>query len=169
MLKTVKNINQKGQALFEFIAFIPFLLMLYSITLTISNSLNASINQQKSTRAYFYYLNQNDSRFPSAVRPSTFSSFSMSIIGWASELEGQTPVAPCFELQIPIGDIEGDECKAAYSEDKTQFIRVGTVYGLCGASYIEHQNDILILPYKNAGSDNHLVPKNPVAGCSLTQ
>lgn len=164
MLKNIKKINQEGQALFEFIAFIPFLLMLYSITLTISNSLNASINQQKSTRSYFYYLNQNDSRFPTADREYNFSFFSMSIIGWATELEAQVPVAPCFELQIPIGDIEGDECKSAYSEDKTQFIRVGTVYGLCGASYVNNDKNISMLPYKNAsaGSLSELV-----AECSL--
>ncbi len=167
MLKLEKYINEDGQALFEFIAFLPFLLMLYSITLTISNSLNASINQQKSTRSYFYYLNQNNSRFPSAERPNNFSSFSMSIIGWADYYKGRTPVAPCFELQIPIGDIEGDECEEAYSDEKTQFIRVGTVYGVCGASYLDSGNGIVILPYRNAGTSNLLVPKDPIAGCSL--
>lgn len=163
--------NNKGQALFEFIAFMPFLLMLYSVTLTISNSLNASINQQKTTRSYFFYINQNDSRFPSADRNSAqpFSQFSMSIIGWAKEFEGQVPVAPCFELKAPIGDIEGDECAAAYSEDKTQFIRVGTVFGICGASYLKQGQSTLILPFRNAGDDAILSVKDPIGACSLTE
>lgn len=166
-----ENINDKGQALFEFIAFMPFLLMLYSVTLTISNALNASINQQKVTRSYFYYLNQNDSRFPSADRqnPQDFTAFSMSIIGWANEFEGLVPVAPCFELKAPIGDIESDECKSAYSEEKTQFIRVGTVYGICGASYIRDGENVLILPFRNAGDGAILTVKNPIQSCSLSQ
>lgn len=164
--------NHKGQALFEFIAFMPFLLMLYSVTLTISNALNASINQQKSTRAYFFYINQNDSRFPSADRESNqpFTNFSMSIIGWANEFfEGEVPVAPCFKLNAPIGDIEDDECAASYSEDKTQFIRVGTVFGICGASYMKQGESVLILPYRNAGDNAILSVKDPIGACSLTQ
>lgn len=169
----LKRNKQKGQALFEFIVFVPFLLMLYSLTLTISNALNASINQQKTTRGYFYYLRQNDSNFPSPSRGDgadlgdTFKLFSMSIIGWAESLEGgQFPVAPCFELKLPIGDIEDDECAASYNEEKTQFIRVGTVYGVCGANYVVDNGGVGLVPFTKSGNST-LIVTDPTLGCAI--
>lgn len=166
-------LNNKGQALFEFIAFVPFLMILYSLTLTISNSLNASINQQKAARGYFYYLGQNDSRFPSPDREGidsldNFRIFSMSIIGWADSFEGLVPIAPCFELKMPVGDIEGDSCENSYSENETQYIRVGTVYGVCGANYVREGERVGLLPFARAGN-TPLVVTDPILGCALVQ
>jgi len=170
----LKNKKQKGQALFEFIVFVPFLLMLYSLTLTISNAFNASINQQKTTRGYFYYTGQNDSYLPSPSRgggadfSDSFRLFSMSIIGWADRLDGQFPVAPCFELRMPIGDLEDDACDASYNEDKTQFIRVGTVYGVCGANYVKEGPGVGVVPFSKAGNTPLLVT-DPTLGCAIRQ
>ena len=47
--------KQQGQALVEFIIFLPFMLMMYTVVITLGDAINGSINQQKATRAYFYY------------------------------------------------------------------------------------------------------------------
>lgn len=165
--------DEKGQALFEFIIFIPFLMMLYSLTLTISNALNASINQQKAARGYFYYLRQNDSRFPSPSRDEgldpldSFKTFSMTIIGWADKFDGQVPVSPCFEFKLPIGDLEGDSCDNSYQEEKTQFVRVGTVYGVCGANYVREGSKVGIIPFAKAGN-TRMVTSSSLA-CALVE
>ncbi|MCT4642612.1 MAG: hypothetical protein N4A33_09995 [Bacteriovoracaceae bacterium] len=175
MLDLLKKKNsQKGQALFEFIAFIPFLLMLYSVALTIANSLNGSINQQKATRGYFFYRLQNDSTFPTPERSggdalNNFSEFSMSIIGWADKFEGQVPIAPCYKINLPIGDIQADKCDSTYTDDKTQFIRVGTVFGVCGASFIREGQHVSMAPFaltSNAGGP--MIVTDIQRGCALT-
>jgi hypothetical protein len=49
-----KFLNQEGQAVFELLIFLPFLLFLYTIYYTAGNAINGSINQQKAVRGYFY-------------------------------------------------------------------------------------------------------------------
>lgn len=144
--KKTKILSQKGQGLIEFLLFVPFMLMMYSVVLTISNSLNASINQQKIARSYFYYRLQNNSMFPQPGRDGVEQSeswqfFGMQIMGWAETFQGSssTPVAPCFKLKLPLGTVEDDGCEESYSEETTQFIRVATVYGVCGAT-MENQS-----------------------------
>src|SRR5690554_6637793 len=139
-----KNLkNQKGQALIEFILFFPFLLMMYSVTLSIANSINASINQQKQTRGYFYYRVQNNAMTPMPDRdggPSAFTRFGMDVTLWGHKVIGNRPVASCFKFNVPLGAGEGDECEKGYSGKTTQFIRVGTAYGVCGATYQVQDN-----------------------------
>lgn len=150
--KRIKILNEEGQALVEFALFLPFMLMMYSIIMNVSNAINASINQQKVTRSYFYYRMQNNSTIPKPRRsggdPSqNWSTFGMQIIGWASELYGgETPVAACFKFNLPLGSSDGDKCKDGYSERTTQYIRVGTVYGVCGATYTTNNNGKIRLP-----------------------
>lgn len=143
-MKIIKELDQilteKGQALIEFVLFLPFMLMTYSIIMNVSNAINASLNQQKVTRAYFYYRMQNNSTIPKprrdGVNPhNNWSTFGMQIIGWAEERVDDSPVAACFKFNIPLGDTEGDSCKEGYTKTTTQYIRVGTVYGVCGATY----------------------------------
>lgn len=133
--------NEKGQGLIEFLIFLPFMLMMYSVSMNISNSINASINQQKITRAFFYYRNMNNSTIPKPRRDgqeepaNTWQKFGMEIMGWSEFLAGDQPVAPCFKFLLPLGESTDDECEESYSGKSSQFIRVQTVYGVCGASY----------------------------------
>jgi hypothetical protein len=137
--------NQEGQSLIEFVLFLPFMMMIYSVIINVSGAINASLNQQKVTRAYFYYNMQNNSTIPKPRRngsdPSdSWQMFGMQIMGWATELadgsgDGGLPVAACFKFNLPLGTGEADNCKEAYSGKTTQYIRVGTVYGVCGATY----------------------------------
>jgi hypothetical protein len=167
--KPKKILSQNGQGLVEFLMFLPFMLMMYSVILTISNAMNASINQQKVTRSYFYYRVQNNSMLPMPTRKAEEPSdgwryFGMQIMGWAERFEGVSPVAPCFKLRLPLGTSEGDTCESSYSDATTKFIRVSSVYGICGAT-MENQNG-LRLRYPIPGYAN-LVVSEPA--CQITK
>jgi hypothetical protein len=148
--------NQKGQSLIEFVLFLPFMMMIYSVIINVSGAINASLNQQKVTRAYFYYNMQNNSTIPKPRRngpdPSdSWQKFGMQIMGWATELadssgDGGLPVAACFKFNLPLGTGEEDNCEDAYSGKATQYIRVGTVYGVCGATYKKSGGSKIRLP-----------------------
>jgi hypothetical protein len=149
--------NEDGQALIEFLIFLPFMLMMYSVSMSISNAINASINQQKIARSYFYYRLANNSTFPRPrrddIEPSqNWNVFGFQIMGWSEKLLNENPVAPCFKFAVPLGDGEDDKCEDTYSGSSTQFIRVKTVYGVCGATYIKQDN--YNIPYP-AGALNY--------------
>lgn len=137
--------NKKGQALFEFLIFLPFMLMMYSVTLSMSNAISASINQQKVVRGYFYFKVAGNSTIPAPINTgqdtfANFRNFGMHAYGWMEKLDGRTPVAPCFKFNLLLGEDEEDECEESYSEPTTQFIRVMTAYGVCGATYSRGEN-----------------------------
>jgi hypothetical protein len=140
LLKILKE--EDGQGLIEFFLFLPFILMMYSICLSLVSSLNASINQQKVARGYFYYKMQNNSLVPGprrdGVRPeASWQRYGMHINIWAESFMngGDQPKATCFKFEVPLGKKEGDSCDQAYKEKTTQYIRVATAYGICGATY----------------------------------
>ena len=145
-----KALGEEGQALIEFILFFPFLLMMYSVTLSIANSINASINQQKVTRAYFYYRLQNNSTAPTPFRQegntAWWRSSGQHINLWGERQIGDQPLAACFKFNVPLGVDQEDSCETSYQNRATQFIRVGTVYGVCGATYLNAQGNVLRLP-----------------------
>ncbi len=142
--------NKKGQALIELIIFLPLMFSLYGIISGFANAINGSINQQKIARAYFYFRIQNSSMIPRIhpVDPETgestgqdsWTKFGMFFIGWADYLEGgRDPIMPCYEITIPFVQSGNDSCELPYSTPSTQFIRVGTVYGICGATFAKDQ------------------------------
>jgi hypothetical protein len=160
--------NSNGQALVEFLLFLPFMLMLYATISSIGNAINGSINQQKATRAYFYYVTQNNSMIPKPVKQERVEDawrlFGMQIIGWKEKFaNGTTPVATCYKFALPLGQTENDECDEGYAGQTTQFIRVGTVYGVCGATFSNEQNQIILLP----GRSSSLTSVSNVEGCLL--
>jgi hypothetical protein len=149
-LKLIKN--EKGQSIIEFVIFLPFLLMMYTVSMSLANAINGSINQQKVTRSYFYYLLQNNSTFPRPYRDDgaepykAWQQFGMQIIGWTEKLVSEDPVMTCYKFKLPLGKKKGDECEKAYRGTTTQFIKIGTVYGVCGATYLNDQKSIHRLP-----------------------
>jgi hypothetical protein len=147
MLMKTEIRSQHGQALIELIVFLPLMITLYSVIGGFANSINGSINQQKITRAYFYYRIQNNSTIP-GTRSGDFSSwskFGMFYIGWKDKFEnGDQPIMPCYKISIPMRNDPSDECTQAYSDNKTLWIRVGTVYGICGATYVNRGSDRII-------------------------
>lgn len=140
---------QKGQALIELIIFLPLIVTLYSVIAGFANSINGSINQQKITRAYFYNRLQNNSTFPgpNLVDESGWSLFSFFFIGWKDYFtDGQTPVMPCYKISIPFKDGPKDKCEDSYNQQKTLWVRVGTVYGVCGTSFYQSNGNVFFVP-----------------------
>lgn len=165
--------NQKGQALIELIIFLPLMFMFYSMISGFANAINASINQQKVTRAYFYYRVQNNSTIP---KPSTFNSqwqqFGMFFIGWKDYFQGAggngesgKPVAPCYRITVPLGVNAGDTCDTEYTTPSSMFIRVQTVYGMCGGTYAVIDSKVHPVPDFSGGDFNSLITRG---GCLIT-
>ena len=138
--------NQSGQALFELIIFIPFLIFLYTIYSTTGDSISASINQQKAVRGYFYSLIMGNSYLNNPLELAAFSNSStksvgFSALGWREKgnAEGTNAFAPCFKFSSLIKNNSNEECdsKDRDEEGVSRFIRVFTFYGVCGPVYSE--------------------------------
>ena len=136
------KLDQKGQAIFEFIIFLPFLLILLSIMITFATSINGSINQQKVTRGYFFYRAKGNSYIPSPHEvTSTLRLVSMRFVGWAERLEGSggagAPYAACYKMSSLIGFSNSETCDSKLNGNTTtSFVKPKTVFGLCTNSYM---------------------------------
>ena len=142
--------HESGQALIELIIFLPLMLTLYYLISGFANAINGSINQQKITRAYLYYRVQNNSTIPKPDGSNSFmgwSRFGMFFVGWKEKFEnGTSPVMPCYRVSVPLKEAAKDVCNEEYSDESSQFIRVGTVYGLCGATYGRVNERVISIP-----------------------
>jgi hypothetical protein len=133
---------ESGQALIELVILFPLLVMVYAFMHNVGNSINVAINQQKVTRSYFYSYVKNNSMFPlnDTFYPdsptSTWRKFGMSFIGWREKFKNGTrlPRQACVRLKIPYLPVKEPTCES-YKDEATDFIRIGTVYGACGATY----------------------------------
>jgi hypothetical protein len=144
------NKDEAGQALIELIIFLPLMFTLYAVISGFANAINGSINQQKVTRAYFYYRAQNNSTIPKPQEGGVHAAwgrFGMFFIGWKESFQaGTSPVMPCYKVSIPMKAANADKCGQKYTTETTQFVRVGTVYGICGATYKNDNNVTAMLP-----------------------
>jgi hypothetical protein len=145
---TKKIFNSQGQALIELIIFLPLMFILYSVITGFANAINGSINQQKVTRGYFYFRVQNNSTIPKpqAIPTGKFTQFGSYIVGWKDYFQGEQPVMPCYKVTIPMKGSSEDTCEKSYAEEKSQYIRVGTVYGVCGATYARSGQGVYQIP-----------------------
>ena len=166
--------NQKGQALIELIIFLPLMFMFYSMISGFANAINGSINQQKVTRGYFYYRIQNNSTIPKPDKDRTYSNwknFGMFFIGWkdffeTGDGESGRPVAPCYRITVPLAANSDDKCETKYTSTSTQYIRVQTAYGVCGATYERHDSFVQPVPDFSGGDFTSLIGKS---SCIITQ
>jgi hypothetical protein len=144
--------NEKGQALLELIIFLPLMFTVYAIVTGFANAIYGSINQQKATRAYFYYRVQNNSTIPRRPPQGTnWVKYGTFFVGWREKVQDDLPYAPCYRISIPVANAADDSCDAEYTasgDDRpsTQFMRVGSVYGFCGATYQRNNNIITQSP-----------------------
>ena len=169
----MKKNNQKGQALIELIIFLPLMFMFYSMISGFANAINGSINQQKVARAYFYYKVQNNSNIPKPTSPyANWKNFGMYFIGWADymqsggENETGQPYAPCYRLTVPLAANADDKCDTKYTAPTTQFIRVQTVYGVCGATYQKNDSVVQPVPDFSGGDFSGLVGRD---SCTISR
>lgn len=176
----VANKNQEGQALIELILFLPFMLMMYTVVVSLGDSIYASINQQKITRAYFYHRMQNNAQISKPQRGgggslinSNWSQFGHFFVGWADYLNSDNPVAPCFKLNLPFAPGAGDNCDSSYTNLTTQFVRVATVYGVCGATMGKSDDstgDYVELPGGRSGAGSSILDTVLIeSSCLITQ
>ena len=172
MIMVVKK-NQKGQALIELIVFLPLMFSLYSMISGFAGAINGSINQQKATRAYFYYRVQNNPYVPKPDAGDThlnWQEFGMFWVGWMDEMQADNPISPCYRVSIPMADNTPEQCSQPYTKDTTQYIRVGTAYGICGATYSRATggsgHGVYILPHANGAQYTSVVNRD---SCIITQ
>lgn len=135
------NKNDSGQSLFEFLIFLPFLIVMVFILITISGSINGAINQQKAARAYFFYFLKGNSTFPTVDDLAGYADNGVQMagffsIGWMDYLDNENPVAPCYEMSGIVSEDKGAKClDSLYGKTKTNFIRVYTIFGACSTNY----------------------------------
>jgi hypothetical protein len=161
--------NEEGQALIELIVFLPLMFMVYSLVAGFASAINGSINQQKITRAYFYYRVQNNSTLPapSPGNHENWSRFGMFFIGWTERLVGENPIMTCYKISLPLGQSDDKNCEESYEEDSSQFIRIGTVYGVCGNSYLTQNGSVVWLPNSLSDSANNYVQVTERDSCLI--
>ncbi|HXH73380.1 MAG TPA: hypothetical protein VNJ08_00330 [Bacteriovoracaceae bacterium] len=159
----MKN-KQSGQALVELIIFLPLMFALYGMISGFASAIYGSINQQKITRGYFYFRINGNSMVPKAAMDvaNDWKKFGMFYIGWMQSMQGDEPIATCYQVTIPNSPPSGDTCEVAYDKDTTQFIRVGTVYGLCGATFAKDPSSptFFIMPDADGASFREAIDLN---------
>jgi hypothetical protein len=169
MLMKLKCSDEQGQALIELIIFLPFLFILYGLVSGFAHSINGSINQQKVTRAYFYYRIQNNSYIPKPDASSnhlSWSTFSMFFIGWKDRFgSGESPIMPCYKVTIPLQGSSAEACDERYTSATSQWIRVATVYGICGATFGNSPQGVIHFP-DNGGPFQSLTDRS---SCIITR
>jgi hypothetical protein len=133
-----KFLTQDGQAIIEMVLFFPLLILLFIYFLNITASINGSINQQKVTRSYFFARLKNNSLFPFSydIRLENWPYVGMGFIGWKEKFsDGDEPFLACYQAKVPFFSTEETTCSSQYQGNNTNYIRVGTVFGVCGATY----------------------------------
>ena len=162
---------ERGQAIFELLAFMPLLIFIFIIMVTVGNSINASINQQKVTRRYFYYLLKGDSSAPSREdlniwKESGIALAGMSGLGFRAKEENAQSLAPCFKFVNLFEGDEGETCESPLvGESKSHFVRIFTYYGICGESYVYENQQNYFRNYHNFYFEE--IGKFSVGGCLL--
>jgi len=92
----------------------------------------------------------------------------MFFIGWSEKLlQGTQPVMTCYKINLPLGQSDDNSCDESYEEDSSQFIRVGTVYGVCGNSYGTESGAVLWLPNSLSGPANNYVQVTERDSCLI--
>jgi len=133
--------DEDGQALFELIIFLPFMIFFMSLIITMGGSINGSINQQKAARGYFFARVKNNSTIPTPQDLSNSSVtqyMGMSFIGWMEAQQNDVPISPCYKI-IPFYPQGNENCIDDYdfTQATTQYVRIRTAFGVCGATYIK--------------------------------
>ena len=136
-----KKVGEKGQALFEFIVFLPFLLFILTIMFMVGNAINGSINQQKAVRRYFFHYFKGNSTIPSnedltALFSGGVRRMGAVSVGWREKSVGDFSFATCYPFAGLFGDDE-DCFRPSLQEGRSNYIRIYTTFGLCGETYIQ--------------------------------
>jgi hypothetical protein len=140
--------NEKGQAIFEFVIFLPFLIFIYTAFINIAGAINGSINQQKATRGYFYRILLHDSKAPNRSTMEFLGSQGLNVIGntsigWRMKegAGGTSGYGACHKFLAFFGNSSDEECdELRNGEIDSNFVKVFTFYGLCANTYMKSSN-----------------------------
>lgn len=150
--------DERGQAIFEMMVFLPLFIFMLTIIFNVGDAINISINQQKVTRRYFYYLAKGNSYLPTQSQlEATRDSGTVDLVGFAfngyrQRSISESPIGPCFKFNSFLTGGTGETCEDPIgSERTTNFIKVFTGYGLCGETFMR-------IP------TNHWVPQHSAGG-----
>ena len=146
--------RDRGQAIFEFIIFLPVILIFYGVIVSISSAINGSINQQKATRGFAHGMIKGNPTIPIRILVKrNFEDEKVRLQGMFVHLFGdrlttQSPLQPyatCYDVPT-YGQGTPEECddEVDKSDKSSPLIRVKTAYGLCGATYIINNDRIEI-------------------------
>lgn len=178
----IKINDEKGQAVFEMIIFVPLFIFLFTIIYNVGSSINISINQQKAARRYFYYLSKGSSFLPLDFNLSRyrqdgdFSVIGMSFIGYRQRdggSGGATPIATCMKFSSFLTGDESEECEDPVDVTEepaaTSFVRIYTGYGVCGDTYRIEQ-----APHRHwvstfSGSGVEPDPRSRASSCTMVE
>ena len=134
------SLKEEGQAIFELLVFLPVFLFLFVVIYNIGNSINISINQQKATRRYFYYIQKGNSFLPSYSlltewknRGFTYSGITM--MGYQNDQISDQPLAPCFKFPTFLTGATDEVCEDKIEDQQSNFIKIMTAYGICGETF----------------------------------
>ena len=144
---------EDGQAIFEFLVFLPLFIFLSLVIFVFGHAINVSINQQKVTRGYFYYVTANNSFAPGKSVLKTLNNVdkvSQDSIGWREKVQNDTPFAECLALPTFLGgnkqdsdcdvpDIDDGSGTPRFQFNKLKMIRIYTVYGTCTTTYVKNR------------------------------
>jgi hypothetical protein len=139
------SLGEEGQSIFEFVIFLPFLIYLFSMMINVTNSINASINQQKAVRGYMFHYVKGNAMAPTMTDlKETYEAGGIDIgaatsIGWREKsASANESLAPCFKFVRFLGSPTDETCEDASLADEpntSTYVRVFTFFGLCGATY----------------------------------
>ncbi len=139
-----QNKNEKGQAIFELIIFLPIFLFLIKSLFDYGDAINLSINQLKVVRGYYFYSVSHDTMLPSAKFLEDFKNngvnhVSLDAFSWSLDTiaeSGGSPVGACVKVYGFLGNEIEEECREANPVDrKTQFIRIYSSFGVCSGTW----------------------------------
>lgn len=173
VVKKIKS--QKGQSLFEFLVFLPLLVMLIGVFYSFGSAMSMSINQQKAVRGYFYHLLKGNSygiNFPDLVYMSGQGTkrVGMFSIGWRARESGggKHSFGSCFRVSNIFAGSDNEDCDGPErpTEGSSRFIRSFTAYGICGNSFVESNGSFYWSEDpENAGRSNQIKWED----CSLSK
>lgn len=169
-----KNKNQKGQSLFEFLVFMPLLVMLMGVFYSFGSSISMSINQQKAVRGYFFHLLKGNSygiNFPDLAQLASQGTrkVGMFSIGWRIKDAGggKNSFGSCFKVSNIFSGNDDEDCygEARPVEGSSRFIRAFTAFGICSNSYVESGGNFYWSEDpENGGRSNQIT----IGNCSLS-
>lgn len=170
-----KNKNQKGQSLFEFLVFMPLLVMLMGVFYSFGGALSMSINQQKAVRGYFYQLLKGNSYGITYSDLANLSNLGtkkvgMFSIGWRIKDAGggKSSFGSCFKVSNIFSGSDDEDCfgNVRPTEGSSRFIRAFTAYGICTNSYVENGGYFYWSEDPNNGARSNQVG---FSNCSLSK